>query len=364
MVFLIIGSEIEQTNYECFKNKISYVKKLFPMIKFDNITEFFRSWNKDETSIYSGWYYPSNSFSKQELMNRGIIDIDRLTYSYIRDHTLDSLFGEDKIYVTEMFLINNKDGTYNLSPSFRTEKAIKNESGLKSSRPSDCRIIEGLIKILNNVCLYQMDDKYIPSPLLFKTYSAFSELSEECQHKMEQLYYEYYERRNYLLWKQHGEKHLKSICNDETLFFGTTERSYYENLKNLNICSDDEYNYTSLLEESETQTLRSWWECSDKRLWIEMGKSGDAPQFCSPNFAMEIMLNKMAKKPMFVIFNLQDYMAVKDSYILNRNPHLEAWEMEGEYKYKCHVSLDELLQDTEWLTTIKRMIRSSNRYLN
>ncbi|EDR29162.1 hypothetical protein EDI_127280 [Entamoeba dispar SAW760] len=356
-------NELENNEYSLFKERIELMKTLFPIIKFDSISFFFRTWEVEENGTY-GCYCPQNGYTKQDLNYRGINDLDRLTYCYIRDHTLTSLFGEDKDYVIDNFLVDNKDGSYNLSASFRNESQIRNESGLKEKRASDRKIIEGLIKLLNNVILYQVGDKYIPSPYIKDTYSSYDELEPSIQENINKLFEEFYERRNYQLWKQQGKRVLSSFCDSQTIYIGQCERAFYEELNNLKIITNDFLSINSLIESSETQTLRAYWEYNRNQLWNQLRKGGNPPQFCTTQIMNELITMKMNLPSMFVIFNIQDIIGLRDYYIVNKNPHLESWVIDDKLKYKLSVTTDELNGDYDLQNTISHLITITGRNMN
>lgn len=355
--------ELERSKYSLLKERVERMEKISPIIRLENLSFYFRTWQVPSGTC-TGFFCPQRGYTKQDLANRGIVDLDRLVYSYIRDGTLERLFGDDKDFVVENFLIDNNDGTYNLSPSYRTEDDIVNHSGLKQSRASDRRIVGGLLSILHNVCLLATDDTYIPSPTMRETESSFGELDPHTRQLLEKLYIDFYENRNMQIWKQQGKRVLQAICNQTSLFTGDADRSFFGELRGLNIYANDPFSYNSFIDSSSEQTLRAYWECNREMVWNQLRRGGSAPSFCTPQLMADLLTFNLSQMPMFVVVNLQDILALREEYTRDRNPHHEAWESDGALRYRCHVRLSTLLGDTALHQVVQRLVDESGRNMN
>ena len=303
-------------------------------------------------------------YTKQDLINYGIKDIDRLTYSYVRKHTLEQLFGEDMDYVIDNYLIDNHDGSYNLKAAYRSENQITNQTGLNGRRPSDKKIIDGLTKLLKNVCLFEIGDQYIPCPSMKQNHNSYAELDESTKIIMDKIYDDFYHKRNSKMWKQQGRKILSILCDNECIFIGEPSSEFIDELNELKIVTNDITTYNSLYDSSEYQTIRAFWENNHQRLWYEMNKSGHSPQFLSCDLMKEIIYKKLQYPSMFIMLNMQDIVAIKEKYIMNKNPHLESWVLDNKLQYQLSVTTDELNGDHELQQMIYDLIRSSGRIMN
>ena len=356
-------NELELDNYRMIKQRLSLFEEYFPIIKFDQIELFFRCYEQEKNGI-TGCCSPQRMYTKQDLINSGLKDIDRLTYSYVRRHTLEQLFGEDSDYVIEKYLIDNHDGSYNLKASYRSENQINNETGLNDRRPSDKKIIDGLLKLLKNVCLFEIGNQYIPSPSMKTNYSSYNELEDSVKIIMDKLYDDFYYKRNSKIWKQQGKKILSVLCDNECIYIGQSSNEFFTELNELKIVTNEIETYNSLYDSSEYQTIRAFWENNHQRLWYEMGKSGYSPQFLSCDLMKEIMYKKLQYPSMFIIFNMQDIVALKEKYIINKNPHLESWVLDNKLQYQLSMTIDELIGDHELQHLVYDLIHSSGRIMN
>ncbi|EDS88581.1 4-alpha-glucanotransferase, putative, partial [Entamoeba histolytica HM-1:IMSS] len=113
-------------DYAWWKGRLSQMAQYFSAYRIDHILGFFRIWSipAGHRTGLLGRFNPDWPISRQELEGYGIYDTDRLSYPYIRDHTLNALFGSERDFVVSKFLVDNYNGTYNLKPEYQTEGAI------------------------------------------------------------------------------------------------------------------------------------------------------------------------------------------------------------------------------------------------
>jgi 4-alpha-glucanotransferase len=115
-------------------------------------------------------------------------------------------------------------------------------------------------------------------------------------------------------------------------------------------------------------TIRGWWEEDRQRTQYfynhEMGKLGSAPQFCEPWINKEIVLQHLYSPAMWSIFQLQDMLGI-DGKVRRENPADERINVPANpknyWKYRMHVSLEELLQLNEFNNELQSEIHSSGR---
>lgn len=70
-----------------------------------------------------GRFRPSIPLSRQELEQRGLWDIDRLTQPYIRQHLLDKIFGAGLASeVAAKYLVEYQPGCFRFRSQYTTEK--------------------------------------------------------------------------------------------------------------------------------------------------------------------------------------------------------------------------------------------------
>ncbi|ELP94786.1 hypothetical protein EIN_246800 [Entamoeba invadens IP1] len=355
-------SEMERDGFTLLKTRMELYKTIFPIIKLENTILYFRAWEMIDNKN-TGFFDPQNGYTRQELSYKGINDVDRLIYPYIRDHTLELLFGEDKDFVIENYLVDNKNGTFNLAPNYRSEEDISNKTGLRESRASDKKIILGLKKLVKNVCMYSLNDKYVPTPFMLETLSSFLELDDNTKEDLRKIYVDFFERRNVTLWKQQGKKVLNELCDDKAVVVGDAPNDFWQEMKDLKMFCFDSNEYNSIFEIPSKFTIRSYYECYRNDICESMGWT-DMKQFCESGMAEQIIERKMEGSQMFVVFNLQDYEALKEDYIRNKNPYLESWVIDDTFKYINHIKVDDLNNDYELIQKIQSIVSKTGRIMN
>jgi len=339
---------------------------------------------------------PDLPYSRQELEHYGIYDTDRLTYPYIREHTLDALFGDEKEFVKKAFLINNFNGTYNLKEEFQFEGGILENSGLHpNERPADKKIVNGLKLLCQNVCLIRAeDDKFVPRIDLEKTYSSFNELDFWVQEGLRKLYIDYYYKRHEGLWEYTARKRLPAMARSSDMLvcgedLGMVPDCVVRVMNDMRInClriqrlttdpdvlfyhpADYQYLTVSAPSGHDMSTIRGWWE-EDRRktqyFWNHLlGRSGEAPYSCPPDAVKTIFDMHMYSPAMLACFPLQDILALKSRYIENRDPKQEQINDPSNpihyWRYRCHVDLDQLIGDEDLNKEVRDMVYASGRHI-
>ena len=148
------------------------------------------------------------------------------------------------------------------------------------------------------------------------------------------------------------------------MYIGELSPEFIDEMDDINMCTNDIRKYNSIYDASEFQTIRAYWENNHHRLWYEMGKRGQSPQFLSPELMKDILTRKFQSPSMFVICNFQDFIALKEVYIKNRNPHLETWVSENKLQFRFTVTTDQLNSDIDLQTIIHTMINTNSRIMN
>ena len=387
-------------DYAWWRGRLSQMSQYFNAYRIDHILGFFRIWAipAGHRTGLLGRFSPDLPFSRQELESYGIYDTDRLSYPYIRDHTLDSLFGAEKQFVISKFLVNNYNGTYNLKEEFQTEGQILEKTGLSPEfRESDKKIVMGLKTLLQNVCL--MKDEHNPNLFypridMEKTYSSFNELDFWVQEGLRRLYNDYFYKRHEGLWEETARKRLPAMARASDMLvcgedLGMVPDCVVRVMNDLKInClriqrltdnpqtlfyhpADYQYLTVSAPSGHDMSTIRGWWEedrTKTQYFWEHLlGRSGAAPFSCPPEVVKTIFDMHLFGPAMLACFPIQDILALKQKYIENRDPKIEQINDPSDpihyWKYRCHVDMDDIIADTELNNQLKGAVNASGRHL-
>ena len=119
----------------------------------------------------------------------------------------------------------------------------------------------------------------------------------------------------------------------------------------------------------DTSTLRGWWE-EDRALTQryykqELHGEGDAPYFCEPWIAEAIVKDHLHSPSMLCILPLQDYLAMDGEIRYPGDPADERINVPAiarhYWRYRMHISLEELLADEAFCDHIRSLVRDAAR---
>ena len=130
------------------------------------------------------------------------------------------------------------------------------------------------------------------------------------------------------------------------------------------------YPYLSVCTTSthDMNPLRAWWE-EDRQLSMRFFREvlhadGDAPQSCEPWICQRIVSMHLASPSMFAILPLQDWLAM-DETLRAPDPHRERINIPAipryQWRYRMHLTLEQLLAAVDFNTTLCDMITLNGR---
>ena len=118
----------------------------------------------------------------------------------------------------------------------------------------------------------------------------------------------------------------------------------------------------------DMSTIRGWWEevaAKTKRFYNSlMGHAGDAPPHCEPWINKEIVLQHLYSPAMWSIFQMQDLLGMSAS-LRRENPAEERINLPSDpehfWRYRMHITLEDLLKETAFNNELKDSIAASGR---
>ena len=130
------------------------------------------------------------------------------------------------------------------------------------------------------------------------------------------------------------------------------------------------YPYLSVCTTSthDMNPVRAWWEEDrevTQQFWnMLLGNQGAAPQFCEPWICRQILEQHLWSPAMLTVLPLQDWLSM-DGALRRENPHDERINVPANprhyWRYRMHLSLEELASQQEFNETLTNMIASSGR---
>lgn len=391
---------MKQDNYSWWKRRLTQMAKYFQAFRIDHLLGFFRIWEipRDFSSGLMGHFYPSIPIHKGELDSRGIWDIERLTTPYIHWDDIQHNFGHNASYIVENYLDKRADGNFNLKPHLDTETKIKKYMDNVKSTPEGRPGVEHMKHVFSewvkNVVLLrekeQPQQHFYPRINMDKT-SSFQHLPHNWKHMLQELYNDFYFRRQDDKWGKIGIERLPVIkgatnmlvCGED---LGMIPDCVFPVMKRLSILglrvqrmppdpkkvfghpSDYEYMTVCTTSSHDCSTLRGWWEEDrekTQKFFSEiLGERGSAPQFCEPWIARKIVEQHLYSPSMWAIFPIQDFFAIHPPLRVE-NPKSEQINEPSNpthyWRYRMHMTLEELSGTKDFMDDLKNLILRSGR---
>ncbi|HLP04547.1 MAG TPA: 4-alpha-glucanotransferase [Paludibacter sp.] len=389
---------MEKDNYKWWRKRFQKLAEYFDAYRIDHILGFFRIWEIPVDAVWglTGSFHPALPYSRNELESIGLQwDDERFLKPYIKEHVLDKLFGEYKKEVIEKYLLPAGQENYCFKPEFNTQKKIQAHfaSTAKALNAKQSLIRDGLYT-LNCEVLFIPDirNKELFHPRIAMHGSAtFMDLPESTKHLLDQIYVDYYYHRHNIFWKSQALKKLPALISSTNMLvcgedLGMVPDSVPEVMDKLEILSleiqrmpkkpgkefgiPSEAPYPSVCTTSthDMNPLRAWWEenpAATQRFYNQaLGMQGKAPTTCESWIAKMIIEQHLYSNAMWVILPWQDWMALETG-LCSRNPFEERINVPSNphnfWCYRMHVTLEQLLTETNFNKKITEMIEKSGR---
>ena len=396
--------KMAENGFQWWRSRLTQMAKYFDAYRIDHILGFFRIWEVPWSSVEGilGHFNPALPLSIDELHQKGLYyDFDRLSKPYIREHMLQDIFNEDAEYVKWEFLEEYAPNCYQFKPQFDTQRKIEehltpdNDTSIEEKN----RLLllkKGLFKLHGEVILleapFSNGSAFNMRNAMHFTYS-FRELDWHTQKILDEIYIDYFYKRHDEFWREQAMVKLPAIkaatnmlvCGEDLGMVPDCVPGVMDELSILSLAiqrmpnnsklefghpSDNPYLSVCSTSTHDMPTLRGWWE-EDKHRAQKfynqlLGKDGEAPYYCEPWLASEIINQHLYGSSMWAVFPIQDIMAM-DGEIRRQDPAEEQINVPSNpkhyWKYRMHIELEELLEQDSFNNNILEMVNNSGRNL-
>jgi 4-alpha-glucanotransferase len=396
-------NEMEKDGFAWWKARLRKMQEYFDAYRIDHILGFFRIWSipTSQTKGLMGVFDTAIPISRQEFEQRGLnFDEKRFCTPYIRQHIVEQIFGEQAGYVKHSFLDVSEDDpdVFTLKSEYDTQAKIEESfKKMGCSSPEEMlrmqMIKQGLLYLVSEVLFFkdkEKPDSYHPRHSLFKT-NSYNELEQHAKYIVDDLYNDYFYRRNENLWKAQAELRLPALIGATNMLvcgedLGMIPACVPEVMRKLNILSLEiqrmpkepladfgqpaSYPFLSVATPSthDTSSVRSWWEENhdrSQRFYNNiLSKSGQAPFYCETWVVKDILYQHLYSPAMWAVFQIQDILGL-DENLRSRNPKDDRINVPSEqnhyWRYRCHISLDKLQHADGLNNTLREMLHYSGR---
>ena len=387
------------------------MQEYFSAYRIDHILGFFRIWEIPTHSVHGllGQFAPSLPMSPSEIESYGLsFQEDFMVKPFINDDLLEKrlgllnhyheedprwLDGKDPItYVKDTFLDHVHDDIWQMKPQFATQRQVEGFfSGKKKQRNLDLK--ETIYSLISNV-LFLEDHKtkgmYHPriSAQLDYTYSRLQWWEKEA---FDRLYNDYFYRRHNQFWYEQAMLKLPALINATQMIvcgedLGMVPDCVPWAMNQLQILSleiqrmpkspQDTFGHVRWYPERsvcttgthDTETLRQWWELDPeltrKYYYEELGEQGECPATATPDICARIVYDHLTCPSLLCILPFQDWLAI-DGNLRLADANAERINIPANprhyWRYRMHLTLEELMKCDAFNKRIASMIDASNR---
>ena len=388
---------MKEDGFAWWKQRFEQMSYYFDAFRIDHILGFFRIWSIPIQQVEGimGYFVPAIPVHVNEFNSRGIwFNYERYVKPFINEDVLWNIFSYDNDYVKKTFLISNGYGNYSLQPEFDTQRKVEQHFSLGPVNDFTKKIKQGLFDLISNVILFEVEgsngQQYHFRFALSET-SSFKKLDGNTQKQLDDLYVNYFFRRQDDFWMKEALKKLPAlkrvtnmlVCGED---LGLVPSCVPELMRQLGLLSleiqrmpkdhtTQFFNpknapYLSVVTPSthDMSTIRGWWEEDRERIQLfynsQLNQQGAAPQFCEPWINKEIILQHLSSPAMWSIFQIQDLLGINGKLrrVFPNDERINVPSNPKHYwRYRMHISLENLLQQSEYNGELNEMIHSNGR---
>lgn len=389
-------ARMQEDGFLWWKRRFEQMSRYFDAFRIDHILGFFRIWSIPIDAIEGimGHFVPAIPVHINEFPEKGIwFNYHRYCRPYINDAVLWDLFGpSEKLF--KPYLDYQDNGTFQLKAAFDTQRKVEEHFQQLESNTENEKIKFGLFDLISNVILFEesgSNGMKFHFRFNMETTASFRHLDHHTREQLKDLYINYFFRRQDDFWKHEALKKLPAlkrstemlICGED---LGLVPQGVPEVMKQLGILSleiqrmpkdpkkeffhPNDAPYLSVVTPSthDMSTIRGWWEEDPQKMQHffvhELGQYGAATMHCEPWINKAILLQHLYSPAQWCVFQFQDLMGMSER-LRRQNPHDERINVPANpkhyWRYRMHISLEDLLKDKEFNDEARKYIEDSGR---
>ena len=389
--------EMARDGFAWWKARFRKMSEYFDAYRIDHVLGFFRIWQIPTTQVHGllGVFHPALPFTIDELRyNYDFwLDVDLQTTPYIMDHFLGDFFGEYTEEARSRFMYSLGYGRYKLKDDFATQRAVVDYFAGEEQNEKNIRLRDGLLGLIDQVLFVEdpyEKGKYHPriSAQFTYTYRALNDYERWC---FDRLYNDFFYRRHNDFWYGKAMWKLPPLLEATNMLTCAEDLGMIPNcvpavMSNLQILSLEiqrmpkdptvqfgntwTYPYNSVCTTSthDMGGIRVWWEENREKTsnfyHNTLGNGGDVPYFAEPWVCRQILDQHVKSPSMLCIIPLADWLSM-DGNLRRENPADEVINVPANpkhyWRYRMHITLEELQQAHEFNTSLTEMIKNSGR---
>ncbi len=389
--------EMSRDGFAWWKARFRKMSDYFDAYRIDHVLGFFRIWQIPMNALHGllGIFNPALPFSPEELRDSYDfwINVEMQTKPYIMDWFLYDFFGEYTDEARARFLVPAGEGRYHLRPEFDTQRKVAEFFADEEKNDKNERLCNSLLGLIDQVLFIEdpyEKGKYHPRISAQYTY-IYRSLSDYEKWCFNRLYNDFFYRRHNDFWYGKAMWKLPPLldatsmltCAEDLGMIPACVPAVMDSLQMLSLeiqrmPKDPQaefgntwaYPYLSVCTTSthDMGGIRQWWEENreiTQRYYNDaLHEQGPAPQYAEPWICDKIITINLQSPSMLAIFPLQDWLSMHGT-LRREDPREELINIPANprhyWRYRMHLTVEELLAQTEFNNYIKSKIHSTGR---
>lgn len=386
-----------EDGFQWWKDRFRKMSEYFDAYRIDHILGFFRIWQIPLNAVHGllGYFNPAMPFSPEELRSNYDfwIDADVQTNPLILEWMLTDFFGEHSEEAKELFLDRIGGDRYGLKSFVNTQEKVEEYFATQENSDKNGLFKNALLGIIDDVLFIEdpyQKGHYHPRIAAQYTYQ-YRVLSDYAKWCFNRLYNDFFYHRHNDFWYGKAMWKLPPLLDSTSMLacgedLGMIPDCVPAVMHQLEILSLEiqrmpkdpqaefgdtwHYPYYSVCTTSthDMGGIRAWWESDHgvaQRFYNNvLHEHGEAPYFAEPWICDKIIDLQLKSPSMLCILPLQDWLSA-DGRLRRQNPADEQINEPANprhyWRYRMHLTVEELLAQDSFNNMIGRKIEESDR---
>lgn len=378
-----------------WRSRFARMNRYFDAFRIDHVLGFFRIWEIPLDAVHGllGHFSPALPLDPGEIEYFGLqFRKELFTRPFINDNALHRIFGVHADYVRETFLFKGAYGLYSMRQEYDTQRKVEKHFEGRHDENS-LWIRDGLYRLISDV-LFVEDPRrpgmYHPRVGVYDE-PIYEALSAEEKEAFMRLYNNYFYSRHNVFWGDEAMRRLPMaldntrmmVCAEDlgmlpdcvapvldALRINTLEIQTMPKQSALEFAHlvANPYRSVATIATHDMPTLRMWWEENPERTQryyaSMMQKEGRAPEHLPAHLAEEIIARHLYCPSMLCLLSFQDWTAM-DAELRSDSLREERINVPSDvynrWKYRMHITIEELLGAERFNQKVRQMIARSRR---
>lgn len=385
--------EMAKDNYQWWRQRFAHMTRYFDAYRIDHVLGFFRIWEIPLHAVQGllGQFSPALPLTEKEILKFGFDFKPQHLRPLITDEIVQKVFGSAAALVRKTYLVEIDDN-YQLHERWNTQRKIE-AAFQNKTKPQEVQLRDGLYSLCANVLFVpdrQQEQLFHPRIGALNSL-AFQALPQLQRTAYIRLYNDYFYHRQDVFWKEQALQKLPALIQSTPMLccaedLGMIPHCVPEVMKKLQMLSleiqrmpkqegfafahTENYPYLSVATPSthDMSVLRGWWRENPnltQRFWNEiLQRTGNAPDNIPVDACEQILTMHLQSPSMLCMIAWQDWASLHPS-LHTKDPNAERINIPSNpnhyWRYRMHLPIEQLLQQSDFNTKLKNLITQANR---